>query len=305
MKISHALLTAAAIAAVLPAAAAQAAPNNDAPGPGVTEYVALGDSWAADATLSQVTTAFTPPNCAQSAHNYAKQVAAALAVSVFRDATCGGAVTANMTAAQSSPLGTNPPQFDRLTDSTDLVTLEIGGNDAELAATVSTCVTIDPAATPCLNKLVVGGVDQMSVNIARARTRVIDTVRGIRARSPHARILLLDYFEGIGLNGGCFPTIPISDPDAIWLGSKLLELHGMLAQVASTTGVDFVDTYDGSAGHDACQPVGTRWVEGLIPFSGNPVGLAVPFHPNQLGADYQARRVLEVLDRMDPANSVQ
>ncbi|WP_327141705.1 SGNH/GDSL hydrolase family protein [Nocardia sp. NBC_01327] len=294
MKFSRALLSAAALAAVLPAGSAYAA-EGDAPGPGVAEYVALGDSWAADATLSQITTAFTPANCVQSAHNYAKQVAAALSVPVFRDATCGAAVTANMTAEQSGPLGTNPPQFDRLTGSTDLVTLEIGGNDADLAATVQTCVTVDPAATPCLDKMVVGGVDQMSSNIARARSRVIDTVRGIQARSPHARILLLDYFEGIGLTGGCFPTIPISDPDAIWLGSKLLELHTMLAQVASSTGVDFVDTYDGSAGHDACQPVGTRWVEGLVPFSGNPVGLAVPFHPNQLGADYQARRVLEVL----------
>lgn len=263
--------------------------------PAVNEYVALGDSWAADATLSQVTTAFTPVNCVQSVHNYAKQIAAALAVPVFRDATCGGAVTANMTAPQATALGTNPPQFDSLTVTTDLVTLEIGGNDADLAATVTDCVTVDPAATPCRNEMIVNGVDRMSQNIARAESRVAATVAGIRERAPHARILLLDYFEGIGTTGGCFPMIPISDPDAIWLGSKLIELHDMLARVAASSGVDFVDTYSGSSGHDACQPVGTRWVEGLIPFSGTPFGLAVPFHPNQLGADYQARRVLEVL----------
>ncbi|MEC3952477.1 SGNH/GDSL hydrolase family protein [Nocardia sp. CDC153] len=291
MRTSRALLTA-ALAAVLPAAAAQAEPVSPDAGPAaVNEYVALGDSWAADATVTQLTTAFTPAICVQSAHNYAKQVAAALHVPVFRDATCGGAVTANMTQPQSG----NPPQFDRLTENTDLVTLEIGGNDAGLAATVSDCITLDPAVSPCLNKLVVDGVDQMSRQIANAEPRVAATIAGIRERSPHAHILLLDYFEGIGLTGGCWPEIPISDPDAIWLGQKLVELHDMLARVADSTGVEFVDTYDGSAGHDACQPVGTRWVEGLLPFSGNPVGPAVPFHPNQLGADYQARKVLETL----------
>ncbi|MGW4246016.1 SGNH/GDSL hydrolase family protein [Nocardia sp. NPDC004722] len=292
MKTSRVLLTAAL--AVLPAAAAQAAPPSPDTG-AINEYVALGDSWAADATLSQLTTAFTPLPCVQSAHNYAKQVAAALAVPTFRDATCGGAVTANMTQPQRTALGDNAPQFDSLTANTDLVTLEIGGNDAGLAAAVTDCVTLDPAAHPCLDEMVTGGVDRMSQQIAVAENRVTATIAGIRDRAPHARILLLDYFEGIGLDGGCWPEIPISDPDAIWLGQKLFELHQMVARVADATGVDFVDTYDGSAGHDACKPVGTRWVEGLLPYSGSPVGLAVPFHPNQLGADYQARKVLETL----------
>ncbi|MBL1074858.1 SGNH/GDSL hydrolase family protein [Nocardia sp. 2] len=293
MKIRHALLAVAAVTAVLPGATAHAAPQDAAR---YTEYVALGDSWAADATFTQITTAFTPVNCVQSARNYGKQVAQALGVPVFRDATCGGATTRNMTAPQTSVLGTNAPQFDRLTPTTDLVTLEIGGNDAELAATVMECVTADPAATPCLDAHVsADGADRMSQNLLAAESRVIATIDGIRERSPHARILLLDYFQGVDLDGGCFPEIPISDPDAIWLGHKLLELHEMLARVADTTGVDFVNTYEGSAGHDACRPVGTRWVEGLMPFSGNPVGLAVPFHPNQLGADYQAVRVLETL----------
>ncbi|MTE12645.1 SGNH/GDSL hydrolase family protein [Nocardia aurantiaca] len=299
MKTSRALLTVAALVAVLPAGAAQAEPPSPGTGaPAVDEYVALGDSWAADATLSQLTTAFTPVPCVQSVHNYAKQVAAALAVPVFRDATCGGAVTADMTRPQHTPLGDNAPQFDRLTESTDLVTLEIGGNDADLAAIVTDCITFDPAVSPCLNDMVVGGVDRMSQNIAGTEPRVAATIAGIRGRAPHARILLLDYFEGIGLDGGCWPEIPISDPDAVWLGQKLIELHDMLGRVAADTGVEFVDTYDGSDGHDACKPVGTRWVEGLLPYSGNPIGLAVPFHPNQLGADYQARRVLETLGRM-------
>ncbi|WP_067824342.1 SGNH/GDSL hydrolase family protein [Nocardia inohanensis] len=292
MKFSRALLTATALAAILPGTATAEQPT-------YSEYVALGDSWAADATLSQITTAFTPLHCVQSAGNYAKQVAAALAVPTFRDATCGGAETKNMTAPQSTALGTNAPQFDRLTPTTDLVTLEIGGNDAGLAELVMHCVTTDPTASPCVDAMVSDGQDKMTAAIAVAETRVRTVVAGIRERSPQARVLLLDYFEGIGLDGGCFTQIPISDTDAIWLGHKLIELHDMLARVAAATGVDFVNTYDGSSGHDACQPAGTRWVEGLVPYSSNPVGLAVPFHPNQLGADYQASKVLEVLRAAD------
>ncbi|WP_405163974.1 SGNH/GDSL hydrolase family protein [Nocardia sp. NBC_01499] len=265
--------------------------------PGFGEYVALGDSWAADASLIQATDDFVPLGCAQSRGSYAKQVAAALAVPVSRDATCGGAMSKNMTAPQGTALGVNPPQFDRLSASTDLVTLEIGGNDAGLAATVQRCLTSDASASPCLDALVVGGVDQMSLNIAASEHRVAAAVDGIRQRAPHARILLLDYFEGVSTGHGCFPTVPISDADADWLGRKLIELNAMLARVARTTGVELIDTYRTSIGHDGCQPPGVRWVEGLIPWSSNPPGLAVPFHPNQLGADHQARSILAALGR--------
>ncbi|MFR9749940.1 SGNH/GDSL hydrolase family protein [Nocardia sp. 004] len=265
------------------------------PSSGFGEYVALGDSWAADATLSQPTAEFVPLGCGQSRANYAKQVAAALAIPVFLDAACGAARTVHMTAPQATELGVNAPQFDRLSPGTDLVTLEIGGNDAEFPSAIRGCLTPDPAVSPCQDKFVVGGVDRMSVNIAAAEPKVAAVIRGVQARSPRARILLLDYFQGIDTGTGCYPEIPISAVDSAWLGRKLLELNAMLARVAADTGVEYVDTYSSSVGHDACQPAGVRWVEGLVPFSEYPVGPAVPFHPNQLGADHQARTLLAVL----------
>ncbi|RDI66867.1 GDSL-like lipase/acylhydrolase family protein [Nocardia pseudobrasiliensis] len=265
-------------------------------GPGdYEEYVALGDSWAADATLSQATGDHVPLGCTQSRRNYPKQVAAALRIPVFRDASCGGAETIDMTSPQVTRLGANPAQFDRLTPTTDLVTIGIGGNDASLAATVQRCLTVDPTATPCQDALVVNGVDRMSANIDAAEPKVLATLAGIKARSPRARILLIDYFQGARPGRGCYPVIPISDSDAGWLGRKLVELDAMLADAARRAGAEFVDTYSGSVGHDACQLPGVRWVEGLIPVSANPPGPAVPFHPNQLGADYQARTILQAL----------
>ncbi|MFD0360013.1 SGNH/GDSL hydrolase family protein [Nocardia sp. GCM10030253] len=294
-KVSRAVIAWAAACVALPVVAqsASAAP------PQFGEYVALGDSWAADSTLNPglVTEEFVPLSCAQSRGSYAKQVAAALAVPVFRDASCGGAQTVDMTGSQVASRGVNPPQFDRLTPSTDLVTVLIGGNDAGLAAAVQACPTLDAGATPCLNSFVVNGVDRMSVNIAAAEPKVVATIEGIRARAPHARILVLNYFKSVGAEGGCFPVIPISDGDAQWVGRKLIELNAMVARATAVAGVELVDTYGSSDGHDACKPAGVRWAEGLVPFSSDPVGPAVPFHPNQLGADHQARSVLAAVGR--------
>ncbi|MFC9894720.1 SGNH/GDSL hydrolase family protein [Nocardia sp. NPDC127579] len=268
--------------------------------PAVTEYVALGDSWAADVTLNPalVSAEFAPLSCLQSGSNYARQVARALAVARFRDASCGGAMTGDMTRTQSSTTSVgNPPQFDQLSPATDLVTVLIGGNDAGLAAAVMGCVTTSATATPCLDRYSPGGSDRMSAAIVAAEPRVAAVLAGIRERSPRARILLLNYFEIVGTTGGCFPRIPISDPDASWLGHRLLELNSMLARVAQASGVELVDTFAGSHGHDACQAPGVRWGEGLWPLTSDPAGPAVPFHPNQLGADHQARTVLAVLGR--------
>src|SRR3954453_8463255 len=107
--------------------------------PRYREYVALGDSWSADVVIADLNglpdATYAPTGCAQSHTNYPKLVAKALGVPTFRDATCGSATTDDFYAPQGGlPTGeTNPAQFDRLTPSTDLVTVGIGGNDAGFA----------------------------------------------------------------------------------------------------------------------------------------------------------------------------
>jgi hypothetical protein len=60
-----------------------------------------------------------------------------------------------------------------------------------------------------------------------------------------------------------------------------------LSVEAARNGATYVDTFTDSIGHDACQPPGVKWVEGLLPTS-----LAAPFHPNELGEEAMARQVL-------------
>ncbi|MEV0586394.1 SGNH/GDSL hydrolase family protein [Nonomuraea sp. NPDC050310] len=289
-----------------------------APGPRYREYVALGDSWSADVTLTNVSTEHAPSGCLQASYNYPKQVARALGATTFRDATCSGATTEEMTRPQPVRLvprlydGVNAAQFDRLTPRTDLVTLGIGGNDAKLAAAALSCINILPTLTllpgvvlpaplgaPCKAKWVTAEGDAMSRNIRRTGPKVAATVRAIRARAPHARILLVDYLAGLPATGGCYPYVQMTDQDADWLGDKLDELNRMLRRVAKAEKVTLVDTYSGSVGHDACQRPGVKWVEGVLPVTTDPLGPAVPLHPNRLGADHQARSVLATLVNSD------
>jgi hypothetical protein len=74
--------------------------------------VALGDSYTAGPLIA--TQQPTPLGCLKSDHNYPHLVAAVLQVTTFRDASCSGATTVNMTSPQNVTPGPNPPQFDSL-----------------------------------------------------------------------------------------------------------------------------------------------------------------------------------------------
>ncbi|MEN8650229.1 SGNH/GDSL hydrolase family protein [Streptomyces sp. 21So2-11] len=298
MKPRRRLLVALATASALTAAAMPA--HADSAKPRFSEYVALGDSWSADVTVLNVATEHAPVGCAQSTWNYPKQVAEKLGVTTFRDATCGAATTVHLTASQDVnrvPVladGVNDPQFDRLTPTTDLVTMGMGGNDVGLAAAIGDCVSLlpTPLAKPCRAAWESGGKDLMSERIVAAQPKIVAAVDGIKRRSPGATVLVVDYLAGISPDRGCFPYVQMLDTDLRWFGARLVELNAMLGRAARESGAGFVDTYSASVGHDVCRAPGVKWVEGLIPVTTNPPGLAVPFHPNKLGADHQARAVL-------------
>jgi lysophospholipase L1-like esterase len=287
------LLAVPAIAALALAAPASAST-------GYQEYVALGDSWTADVFVTfPPTTEFTPFDCAQSTSDYPHEVAGALGVETFRDASCGGATTTDFTQPQKLPLGgTNPPQFDRLTTTTDLVTVGIGGNDVGLASAVTQCLTLVPVSK-CKAKFTAGGVDQLENAVTAAEPKVANALRQIKERSPHARILLVNYLAGLPANGkGCWPVIPIADGDIAYLQAKFLQMNAMLARVAADNDVELADTYSPTLGHDACKAPTVRYAEGLIPISAsNPLLLAFPFHPNGAGAAAQSEIVLEAVQR--------
>jgi lysophospholipase L1-like esterase len=271
----------AAAAAVIGIAAPQASAAEGS-------FVALGDSYAAGPLIpAQV----QPYGCLKSNNNYGSIAQRQLKYAQYRDMTCSGAETEDMTQAQGVSPGPNPPQFDALDAGTRLVTLTIGGNDIGFSGIAQDCIDTTPANTghPCMDKYVVNGVDEVSRRISETAPKVAAVLQGIRARSPQARILVVNYPAIFPHNGnvGCWPQIPVADGDVAWLRSKQVELNSMIADQVTANGAQLVDAYTASRGHDACKLPLVRWLEPAIPASA-----AAPIHPNLQGMQAMAKLVV-------------
>lgn len=267
-----------------------------------TSYVALGDSYAAGPLIPVRSGA--PAGCLRSDRNYPSIVARRGGVSDLDDVSCSGATTADLFAPQTTPLGTNPPQLDALTDDTEGVTLTIGGNDIGFAEIVAECARRSPArptGAACRDAYTEDGEDVLAARIADTAPAVAAALGEIGRRSPDARVLVVGYPAILPVDGpGCFPAVPLGPGDVAYLRDTEVALNAMLAEQADAAGVEFVDTYGRFAGHDICQDPGVRWVEGLVPTSP-----AAPVHPNVLGMAEMAALVMdELADAAAPSSGV-
>lgn len=250
-------------------------------------YVALGDSYSAASGVLPLDPSANP-FCARSTRNYPHVIASATGAKLT-DMTCGGAQTKDFTAGQYPGL---KPQFDALSADTDLVTLTIGGNDANLfAGAIFACAAAGLSTggwgSPC--KTLNGSKfdDQIDNTIYPAvRLALAD----LTAKAPNADVAILGYPWILPEKDGCFHKMPVARGDVPYLRAMQAHLNEVIAKAAGETGVTFVDLAEASDGHDACKPIGTRWVEPAL-FGTN----FVPVHPNALGEAKMAAEALAVL----------
>lgn len=260
------------------------------------EYVALGDSYTAGPVIPVQTG--PPLGCLRSTNNYPSLVNRSRHYSAFHDVSCSGATTEDMTAAQSVPGGSNPPQFDALSERTSLVTLGIGGNDIGFAKIIENCAarsTTNLLGAACKSYYTADGHDQLAARINQAGSKVAAVLAEIERRAPEAKVLVVGYPTILPDSGpGCYPLLPLRPGDVAYLRQTEKRLNKMLADQADDAGAEYVDTYHSSIGHDACKLPGTKWVEGLLP-----TAAAAPVHPNSLGMRNSANRVLATLRDRD------
>jgi hypothetical protein len=240
------------------------------------DWVGLGDSFAAGPLIP--IQSLSPLGCLRSSRNYA-HISAANRGMTLADVSCSGARTTHMTASQSTSAGTNPPQFNALSATTRIVSLQIGGNDIGFTEILQNCVTYNPFGRPCQNRYGPGPDNQISARIAATAPKVAAVIHGIHTSAPTAKVLVVGYAAILPETGnGCWPHVPLAYSDVPFLRDRHKELNAMLATQAADNGATYVDDYTASIGKDACRSSGTRWVEPLVP--GN---AAAPFHPNARG----------------------
>src|ERR1700722_4737594 len=236
-------------------------------------YVSLGDSYVSGPLIVPPALG-APLDCLQSARNYPHLTAAALGLSL-KDVSCSGADTANFTSAQYSD---QPPQFNALSASTQVISVGIGGNDDNLfLGTLITCGAEDlvfPFGTPC--KATYG--NKLSEEITADAPVVGAALHQAKALSPAAKVFVVGYPDILPQSGNCYPTVPLTSGDVTYVNGVEKELNAMLSNEAAANGATYGDTYTPSIGHDACKPEGTRWVEPVLPESD-----AISVHPNEKG----------------------
>lgn len=278
--LAAATAAAAALSLVTTSSAAQAdtAPLN---------YVALGDSYsAASGVLPPDPSA--PLLCLRSTRNY-PHVLAATTGADLTDVTCGAAETRHFTSAQYPGVA---PQVDALAADTDLVTMTIGGNDsgvfisAILACGAAGILTLGQGS-PCKNLYGSKFEDTIRNTTYPA---LVTALKAVRAKAPGAEVGILGYPWILPATGGCFDKMPVAKGDVPYLRSLQTTLNDAVRRAADATGATYVDMNAVSDGHDACQPLGTRWIEPVLQTT-NPVVV----HPNALGEAKMAAQAISVL----------
>lgn len=256
--------------------------------PAVGKYVALGDSFAAEGDLTDLT---GPLTCLRSRESYPSFIAAALAPTRFVDNTCSGATAGKL-------VGT---QFDGLTADTDLVTLTIGVNDLDPVGTLGPCVMASltetaftpSAGNPCERQYTSAGVDTLALRIeSELRPIISGVLNSIRERAPEATIVMLNYpalYPPTTAECGYWHGVARGDVPYIYRTIRHIAL--VLVEEAVKVGALGVDA-NAITGHDACQTTDKRWVEALVT-----TAPTLPFHPNPLGTRAMADLVLAALGR--------
>lgn len=236
----------------------------------MNRYVALGSSMAAGPGIRPGARG-APFGSGRSARNYPHLVADTLGVELV-DVTFSGATTAHVLTERQRGAR---PQIEALDGSEGLVTVTIGGNDVGyvpllMAATLPRPARLLPTIAALLNR---GSRDEALAGVGDSLAAVGAAVRD---RSPHARVLFVDYLTLLPPAG--VSAAPLSDTDAD-LGRYVagrLEEH--TAAAAAATGCELVRAGQASRDHHPWSPqpwaVGAGW-----PLPWRPA----PFHPNAAG----------------------
>ncbi|MGV9414201.1 SGNH/GDSL hydrolase family protein [Nocardia sp. NPDC003693] len=273
------------LAVVVGAALFAAAPARGTPPLG--KYVALGDSYAATADVTDV---YGPLLCLRSRQSYPNRLVAALGPAVFVDNTCSGAVARELTIKQ----------FDGLTADTDLVTVTMGWNDLDLLGTLGPCLAVSlletpitPVGNPCERQFTGAGVDTLAARVENeARPAIAGALAAVRERAPEAIIVAVNYPSVLPpATADCGYGTGVARGDVPYIYRTLRHISTVLLEEAAAIGALTVDA-NAVTGHDGCRPGPQRWVEPLISST-----TTIPLHPNPRGAAAVADLVLAALGR--------
>lgn len=243
------------------------------PEPAALQYVALGDSFTSGFGVEPLDPA--SGSCARSTVSYPRLVAQATGA-VLVDVSCSGADTGDLLASQLGSLNA----------STDLVTLSIGGNNADLfAGTLQACgaagAQTGGAGSPCEDAFGARFEDTIASDLGPGVATVLQTVK---TRAPNARVAIVGYPWILPAEDGCFDVLPVAAGDLGYVRGIQAAANAAVEAAAVQAGVTFVDMSGVSDGRDLCADPAQQWMD------------PATVHPNAAGQAAMAAEVLRALE---------
>ncbi len=298
-------LAATAVAAAVALTASPAAAQTPPPAVGglsvaSSPYVALGDSYSSAAGVAPFVPG-SPVGCSRSQLNYPHDIAARTRPASFTDVTCSGAKTSDFYSPQAvtPPDPRVGPQLAAVTKDTRLVTMTIGGNDENVFVDsyfgCAALTATNPTGNPCQQKY---GNTFTNKILTQTSPHLVAALRAVRRKAPGATVVILGYPEILPAHWipGCAGVMPLAMGDVPWLHHQQDVLNSVVRQAAQQTGARFINMAPSSTGHDACEPVGQRWIEPAV----GPIN-ADPIHPNATGEAAMAQQTQLQLRLRQPA----
>ncbi|MCT9075176.1 SGNH/GDSL hydrolase family protein [Streptomyces fulvoviolaceus] len=217
--------------------------------------MALGDSYASGVGAGHYDTA--GGDCKRSALNYPALSQAAHDGYTLKDVSCSGATIADVRA----------DQLAAVTSGTDLVTLTVGGNDAQFATVVQDCLL----ETDSYCRTATAWMSYYARN--QLVTELAGLYEDIKAKAPQAEIIVLGYPQALSSTGTC-PVIDLSAAKRTYMNGFADALAEGTKAAAGQKSVTFVDVRDTFKDHGAC---------GSDPWINDLNNASEVFHPNLTG----------------------
>jgi lysophospholipase L1-like esterase len=275
----------------------------------LTHHISLGDSFASGFGAPRSADA-TEDACGRSSEAWPHLLQRGLpSLPQLTFKACSGATTQNVLPPDSglaapdplAPLADGVPQIEELKAASDpahtLVTILIGGNDAQTTKLMSSCIGVfgsyykDPKL--CAKDVVTARLNDV------VRPRLVTTFRALKAAAPEAVIVAVGYPYLVAAPGRqCnWYMSSVDDATRTIIRDGNLLANQIIEETARAEGILSItqEVMEEFQNHEACSQADDFINTLQVPRGVNPLGV---FHPNAAGNAAYARAVAKGLTRL-------